>query len=97
MKAQAQASSLAANLQTSSVPVDENDEVEGESKKEKRGKERKDKGNKEKNAKPITGPQKSAIQLAREKFAAAKAEKTSSHFKPSLKNVKGRGTGANAT
>jgi nucleolar protein 9 len=98
-----QASERTAAIQSSSAPIADNDEVEeGENKKAKKSK---DKGNKEnaargKNAKPATGPQKSAIQLAREKFAAAKAEKTSSpHFNPSFKAGKGRGrgTGANAT
>jgi nucleolar protein 9 len=40
---------------------------------------------------------KSAIQLAREKFAAAKADKmTGSNSKPTFKTGRGRGTGANA-
>jgi nucleolar protein 9 len=100
----AQASEHAAALQMSSVTVAENDEgEEGESKKKQGVKSKKGKGSKEnrtrgKDAKPTTGPQKSAIQLAREKFAATKAEKTaSSYFKPYFKAGKGKGTGANAT
>ena len=102
----AHASSLA-SVQQPSVPahVEPEDGELGEKKKDKgkAGKDKKGKGKPEHNPKGKATPEgKSAIQLAREKFAAAKAEKLaggSSNSRPSFKNVgaKGRGTGANAT
>ncbi len=74
---------------------DEDGEDEG-SKEKKNAK----KSKKEKRANGKPSPResgKSAIQLAREKFAAAKADKLAGiNTKPSFKNGKGRGTGANA-
>jgi nucleolar protein 9 len=102
----AHASSLA-SVQQPSVPahVEPEDGELGEKKKDKKGKVGKDKKARGKadhssKAKP-NSEGKSAIQLAREKFAAAKAEKLAggpSNSRPSFKNagVKGRGTGANA-
>jgi nucleolar protein 9 len=104
----AHASSLASvqPQQPSAPAVAETEDGDlGEKKKDKKGKGGKDKkarGKPEHNPKAKAKPEgKSAIQLAREKFAAAKAEKLAggpSNSRPSFKNagVKGRGTGANA-
>ncbi|KAN0102042.1 ARM repeat-containing protein [Hyaloscypha variabilis] len=102
----AHASSLA-SVQQPSVPahVEPEDAELGEKKKNKgkAGKDKKARGKAEHSSKAKPNSEgKSAIQLAREKFAAAKAEKLaggSSNSRPSFKNVgaKGRGTGANAT
>jgi len=96
-------SSLPSILQASEVVVDEG-AVEEEGKEGKKSK----KDNKQKKDNKSKLPQesfkgkgntggKSAIQLAREKFAAAKADKmTGSNSKPAFKAGKGRGTGVNA-
>jgi nucleolar protein 9 len=90
-------------LQPSEVAVDEG-AVKEEGKEGKKSK----KDNKQKKDNKSKLPQesfkgkgntggKSAIQLAREKFAAAKADKmTGSNSKPTFKTGRGRGTGANA-
>jgi nucleolar protein 9 len=90
-------------LQASEVAFDEGavKEEGKEGKKSKDNKQKKD--NKSKlpqesfKGKGNTGG-KSAIQLAREKFAAAKVDKiTGTNSKPAFKAGRGRGTGANAT
>jgi nucleolar protein 9 len=93
-------SSLAPAQQQISTPAtaDEDEVVVKEGGKKSKDKKSKGKPGAGKDGKPATQESgKSAIQLAREKFAAKKAEKMAGlGGKFSFKNVKGRGTGANA-
>jgi len=93
-------SSLAPAQKQTSIPVaaDEDEAVVKERGKKSKDKKSKSKPGASKDAKSaVQESGKSAIQLAREKFAARKAEKMAGlGGKSSFKNVKGRGTGANA-
>ncbi|KAE9369736.1 ARM repeat-containing protein [Stipitochalara longipes BDJ] len=110
IKASASAQSASLTSVQQPTPAEAEDEENGKEKKSKKPKKNaKDGKGKSAKGKPDQNPKakantdgKSAIQLAREKFAAAKAEKLAgitSTSRPSFKNasVKGRGTGANAT
>jgi nucleolar protein 9 len=93
-------SSLAPAQQQTSIPVaaDDYEAVVKEGGKKSKDKKSKGKPGASRDGKSTAQESgKSAIQLAREKFAAKKAEKMAGlGGKPSFKNVKGRGTGANA-
>jgi nucleolar protein 9 len=93
-------SSLVPPQQQTSTPVaaDEDEAVVKQGGKKSKDKKPKGKPGTGKDGKSIAQESgKSAIQLAREKFAAKKAEKMAGlGGKSSFKNVKGRGTGANA-
>jgi nucleolar protein 9 len=92
-------SSLAPAQQQNPTPIaaDEDEIVVKEGAKKSKDKKSKGKPGASRDGKSTAQESgKSAIQLAREKFAARKAERMAGLGKSSLKYVKGRGTGANA-
>lgn len=100
MKSHSVSTSLAPAQRQSSAPIaaDEDEAVVKQGGKKSKDKKPKSKSGAGNDGKPTAQESgKSAIQLAREKFAARKAEKMAGiGGKSSFKNVKGRGTGANA-
>ena len=100
MKSHSVSTSLAPPQQPNPLPVtaDDDEAVVKEGGKKSKDKKSKAKPGASKDAKSTAQESgKSAIQLAREKFAAKKAEKMAGlGGKSTFKNVKGRGTGANA-
>ena len=100
VKSHSVSTSLAPPQQPNPLPVtaDDDEAVVKEGGKKSKDKKSKAKPGASKDAKSTAQESgKSAIQLAREKFAAKKAEKMAGlGGKSTFKNVKGRGTGANA-